>query len=145
MARTLLVFLKYPEPGSVKTRLAAAIGPARAAELYRQWIDIVLEGMRPLRGSTRIVACYDGAPREDFVEELLLVAEVIVHQRVMHTQALRHVLERDAVQAVLGEQLLGSIENLLRHFGALRRFGHSPFPGLRLLAFARCFTSRLQI
>ena len=34
---TILVFLKNPEPGMVKTRLAATIGAERAAALYRQW------------------------------------------------------------------------------------------------------------
>jgi uncharacterized protein len=64
--QTLLVFLKYPEPGRVKTRLAGSIGPQRAAELYRQWIEIVFSRVQPLRGSTRVVACYDGAPPEAF-------------------------------------------------------------------------------
>src|SRR5579862_1334718 len=36
--QTLLVFLKYPEPGKVKTRLAAVVGAEKAANLYRQWI-----------------------------------------------------------------------------------------------------------
>src|SRR5260370_776590 len=35
--RTVLVFVKYPEPGRVKTRLAATISVERAAELYRGW------------------------------------------------------------------------------------------------------------
>ena len=63
---TLLVFLKYPEPGRVKTRLAESIGPHRAAELYRGWIDLVLSRVQPLRPATRVVACYDGASREAF-------------------------------------------------------------------------------
>ena len=60
--RTLLVFLKYPTAGQVKTRLADSIGSERAAELYRQWIGIVLQNVQPVRASTRLVACYDGAP-----------------------------------------------------------------------------------
>lgn len=39
----LLVFLKYPEPGKVKTRLAKNIGNERAAELYREFIASTLE------------------------------------------------------------------------------------------------------
>lgn len=31
----LVVFLKFPEPGAVKTRLAADVGPHRATELYK--------------------------------------------------------------------------------------------------------------
>jgi len=64
--RTLLVFLKYPVSGQVKTRLAEAIGPQQAADLYRQWIGIVLQNVQAARSSARLVACYDGAPLEAF-------------------------------------------------------------------------------
>jgi hypothetical protein len=63
---TLLVFLKYPEAGRVKTRLADSIGIESAAGLYRQWIEIVFSRVQPLRGSTRVVACYDGASPQAF-------------------------------------------------------------------------------
>jgi rSAM/selenodomain-associated transferase 1 len=33
----LLLFVKYPEPGSVKTRLGSTIGMERAAEVYREF------------------------------------------------------------------------------------------------------------
>lgn len=39
----LLVFLKYPEPGKVKTRLAKSIGAERAAGLYREFIGLTLQ------------------------------------------------------------------------------------------------------
>ena len=35
MKRVLMVFLKEPRPGMVKTRLARSVGPQAAAELYR--------------------------------------------------------------------------------------------------------------
>ena len=38
----LLVFLKAPRPGTVKTRLAQTLGAAAAAAAYRQLVDIVL-------------------------------------------------------------------------------------------------------
>lgn len=62
----LLVFLKYPTVGKVKTRLAASIGPERAAALYRRWIGLVFARLQPLRDRVRIVACYDGASRHAF-------------------------------------------------------------------------------
>ncbi|KAF0182819.1 MAG: hypothetical protein FD164_1015 [Nitrospirae bacterium] len=37
------VFLKYPAPGQVKTRLAASIGSEKAAEFYRELTELVLE------------------------------------------------------------------------------------------------------
>ena len=35
----LIVMARYPEPGRVKTRLAASIGDAAAAALYRAFLD----------------------------------------------------------------------------------------------------------
>jgi len=68
VARTamLLVFLKYPRAGAVKTRLAESIGARRAAALYRGWVTLVLSRLQPLRGRVRIVAYFDGAAREEF-------------------------------------------------------------------------------
>lgn len=62
-AGTLLVFLKYPEPGRVKTRLAAAIGDAAAAKLYRGWIGLVLERVQPVRETLTVIGAIDGADR----------------------------------------------------------------------------------
>jgi rSAM/selenodomain-associated transferase 1 len=63
---TVLVFVKYPEPGRVKTRLAGRTSPEHAARLYRQWIGSVLGRLQPLRTTTRLVGYFDGAPREAF-------------------------------------------------------------------------------
>ena len=38
----LLLFLKAPRPGLVKTRLAAALGPAGAAHAYRLLVEVLL-------------------------------------------------------------------------------------------------------
>src|ERR1700736_2199564 len=64
--RTVLVFLKHPTAGCVKTRLAETIGPQRAADLYREWIGIVFEKLQPLRATTRVVGFFDGAACEPF-------------------------------------------------------------------------------
>ena len=40
--RVILVFVKWPEPGRVKTRLGAEIGNAEAATIYRQLAERVL-------------------------------------------------------------------------------------------------------
>jgi len=63
---TLLVFLKYPEPGRVKTRLAQSIGPERAAVLYGQWIGTVFQGFQVLRPAIRLVGYFDGASAQAF-------------------------------------------------------------------------------
>ena len=46
----LVVFLKHPRPGGVKTRLAAAIGAEAAAALYRALAEEVLEATTPAVG-----------------------------------------------------------------------------------------------
>lgn len=40
--RRIVVFLKYPEPGQVKTRLAADVGPGAAARLARHFAEATL-------------------------------------------------------------------------------------------------------
>ena len=72
---TLLVFLKYPRAGDVKTRLAASIGARRAATLYREWITLVLTRLQSLRNRTLVVGYFDGAAREEFATWLSLADE----------------------------------------------------------------------
>jgi hypothetical protein len=38
-----MLFVKYPTPGAVKTRLAATVGPERAAAIYRTLAETVLQ------------------------------------------------------------------------------------------------------
>jgi rSAM/selenodomain-associated transferase 1 len=48
--RSLIVFVKWPQAGRVKTRLAADIGPALAAAVYRGLAEAEIAATRP-RGS----------------------------------------------------------------------------------------------
>jgi rSAM/selenodomain-associated transferase 1 len=57
--RALVVFVKHPAPGGVKTRLAAAIGPAAAAELYRALAEHVLEATTPGAGEYERLLFFD--------------------------------------------------------------------------------------
>jgi len=41
--RILIIFVKYPEAGFVKTRLAQSIGKERAASLYRLFVELLLK------------------------------------------------------------------------------------------------------
>jgi len=43
--RAILLFVKYPEPGKVKTRLAATVGAAMATDIYRRLVAVVLAGL----------------------------------------------------------------------------------------------------
>jgi len=53
--RALVVFVKSPRPGAVKTRLSSAIGPAAAAGLYRALAEHVLEATTPAGEYERLV------------------------------------------------------------------------------------------
>jgi rSAM/selenodomain-associated transferase 1 len=68
MRRAILVFVKYPEPGRVKTRLAATLGPGRAAEIYRQ---LVSEVFARLPEDAEVIACFDPAERRAECEKWL--------------------------------------------------------------------------
>ena len=48
--RTLVVFVKHPTPGAVKTRLVPALGAETAAALYRALVEHVLAATSPQRG-----------------------------------------------------------------------------------------------
>ena len=43
--RAILLFVKYPEPGKVKTRLAATLGMETAADIYRRLVAAVIAGL----------------------------------------------------------------------------------------------------
>ena len=48
MTDLLLVFLKWPEPGRVKTRLANDIGAEKAAEIYKILVQRVIQQISPI-------------------------------------------------------------------------------------------------
>lgn len=47
MDNALIVFLKYPEPGRVKTRLAKGIGDAKACAIYKLLAEGVMKAIFP--------------------------------------------------------------------------------------------------
>ena len=50
MSERLIIFVKAPRPGAVKTRLVPALGPEAAAGLYRALAEAVVEQMQSLSG-----------------------------------------------------------------------------------------------
>lgn len=49
LENVLIIFMKYPEPGLVKTRLAKDIGKQKASLLYRLFVEAVLKGTQDRR------------------------------------------------------------------------------------------------
>ncbi len=58
----LLIFVKYPEPGKVKTRLARRVGSERAATLYHEMVEQVIE--QTSSEQYQRILCYDPPQRE---------------------------------------------------------------------------------
>ncbi len=61
MTSVLGVFVKQPVPGRVKTRLAADVGPARAAAVYAAFVEDLLQRCRGI-GDRRILAFAPDTP-----------------------------------------------------------------------------------
>lgn len=58
----ILVFVKNPEPGRVKTRLARSVGPDAAASLYRRMAERAIREAKRVRGA-RVWALFDPPDR----------------------------------------------------------------------------------
>jgi hypothetical protein len=63
--RALVVFVKHPAPGAVKTRLARAVGPGAAAELYRSLVEHVLASTTPGPGEFERLVFFDPPEARD--------------------------------------------------------------------------------
>ena len=61
----ILYFVKYPEPGKVKTRLAKTLGFEKAAHLYRQLAEGNLQILAPLHQANllKVIIAFDPADR----------------------------------------------------------------------------------
>ena len=68
MRRAILVFVKYPDPGRVKTRLAATIGTEQALEIYRR---LVAEVFARLPDDAEWIVCFDPPERREEIERWL--------------------------------------------------------------------------
>lgn len=68
--RVILVFVKWPEPGRVKTRLAADIGDSRAASIYRCLAETVA-ALLPTVPADEIRVLFDPPERETEIRHWL--------------------------------------------------------------------------
>lgn len=67
MKRLVIVFLKWPEPGQVKTRLARDVGDAEAAAIYRELTAAVGRQLAACQGED-LAVCYAPADRATELE-----------------------------------------------------------------------------
>lgn len=74
---TLIYFVKYPEPGKVKTRLAREVGPLRAAEIYRSLVEANLKVLAKIEEPFRLILAFDPAEKEQEVREWLKPFHII--------------------------------------------------------------------
>lgn len=66
----LLIFVKYPEPGKVKTRLAKDIGSANAAALYRKMAENIICNLSKLTDYTKIIFFHPPERKNDIMRWL---------------------------------------------------------------------------
>ncbi|OGP67619.1 MAG: hypothetical protein A2031_09565 [Deltaproteobacteria bacterium RBG_19FT_COMBO_43_11] len=67
--RCLIVFVKYPQTGFVKTRIARRYGDDFAAGLYKEFVFDILEGMA--RVPCRLQIYFDPPEKENSIKNLL--------------------------------------------------------------------------
>lgn len=72
--RLVLIFAKAPEPGRVKTRLAAEIGNVEAARIYREMGLSVVN--RVAKGPYRTIVCFDPPDARNAMIEWLGIQEL---------------------------------------------------------------------
>ena len=58
----VLFFVKYPEPGAVKTRLASVMGAEPAAAMYRHFVQDMLGELAQVKADLRICCDVESAP-----------------------------------------------------------------------------------
>ena len=69
--RLLMVFLKEPIPGKVKTRLASTVGAEEAARRYKALVEVLLRQLQGLE-NCRIRFCYAPDDADDAIRFWLL-------------------------------------------------------------------------
>jgi rSAM/selenodomain-associated transferase 1 len=110
--RALVVFVKLPVPGSVKTRLATAIGPEAAARLYRTLAERVLEATAPRAGEYERLVFFDPPEALEEMRAWLPGVRLLAQARgdlgVRMKDALARAFARGAERVVLvGSDVLG--------------------------------------
>jgi hypothetical protein len=64
--KSIVIFIKYPAPGKVKTRLGAEIGAELAARVYRLFLGLTFDLARGSSAQQLLVACEPAARLAEF-------------------------------------------------------------------------------
>jgi hypothetical protein len=131
----LIVFVKYPRPGMVKSRLAAAIGREQAAQAYRELAEKTLTQISPTRqDSYDLAVCFDPASEHALFREWLGVQKKYFPQQGddlgqrMHHAFARAFHEGYTKAVIIGSDCPGiSRDSINRSFGLLD--GHDAVVG----------------
>ncbi|MGI9533564.1 MAG: TIGR04282 family arsenosugar biosynthesis glycosyltransferase [Thermodesulfobacteriota bacterium] len=67
MTNNLIIFIKYPEPGQVKTRIGKTIGIEKAADIYSSLANHVVSKLRNT-DSCKITVSFTPGNREDLIK-----------------------------------------------------------------------------
>lgn len=146
--RRLMVFLRAPIRGQVKTRLAAAVGEGRALHLYRWMVGRLLDELEPLRADLIVYLDQVWSPPPESAEQLWLRnREIRVQQGAdlgrRMAGAFREVFAGGASQALLvGSDIPGIdsplVERYFRRLGSHSMvLGPSRDGGYYLIGFRR--------
>ncbi len=108
--KAILFFVRYPEPGRVKTRLAASLGFKKAAKIYRRLVEINLKILRALQPEgVEIFVVYEPVSRRQEIQEWLAGADHYLAQEGEDLgERLRHAFHEAFKQADLQACTIGS-------------------------------------
>lgn len=111
MPKSLLYFVKYPEPGKVKTRLARTLGNEAAAEAYRLLAEHNYRIIRKLEGIETVVV-FDPPEKESLIRSWLPADHYLAQCAGALGERLIHAFSRifhnsGSAAAALGSDTLG--------------------------------------
>jgi rSAM/selenodomain-associated transferase 1 len=67
----LILFVKYPEPGRVKTRLAKSIGDIQAASYYKEFLKRIAERLEGLRDRHEVLVYYTPPNKKSGIKKVI--------------------------------------------------------------------------
>ncbi len=152
----ILYFVKYPEPGRVKTRLAKFIGDDRAANFYKECAEENFKGLRSLmQAGVSLHLLFDPPQAEEKVKKWLSGASSYhpqidggLTERLIH--AFSKAFESGAKDALaIGSDTIGLPVRLIEQaFDALNRYdvvlGPAKDGGYYLIGFSKPFPFLFQ-